>query len=276
MAGRRMLASQRQSMIVDYVRTHGDARVAGLVELLSVSDMTVRRDLDVLASRGLLKKVHGGATLADRPSPEEPGFRAKSLREHREKQAIARVAATMVRPGSAIAVSAGTTTWELARHLVNSPDLTVVTNSVAVAAALNDAPGDRTLVLTGGVRTPSDALVGPLADMVIRSLHFDVLFLGCHGMDARAGLSTPNLAEAQTNRTLIRSAREVVVMADHTKWGTVGLSSFADLSEVNVLITDAGLDVSARAVLQEAVGRVVIAEVDRIDHAPDVSEQVAR
>ena len=102
-------------------------------------------------------------------------------------------------------------------------------------------------MLTGGVRTPSDALVGPVADLTIRSLHFDLLFLGCYGFDADAGLTTPNLAEAETNRALIRVARRVVVLADHTKWGLVSLSSFARLSEVDVLITDDMLPADARA-----------------------------
>ncbi len=116
------------------------------------------------------------------------------------------------------------------------------------------------VVLTGGVRTPSDALVGPVADLTIRSLHFDLLFLGCYGFDAEAGLTTPNLAEAETNRTFIRVARRVVVLADHTKWNLVSLSSFARLNEVDVLITDDMLPADARAQVARPVGEVVYAE----------------
>ena len=116
------------------------------------------------------------------------------------------------------------------------------------------------VVLTGGVRTASDALVGPIADLTIRSLHFDLLFLGCYGFDAQAGLTTPNLAEAETNRTFIRVARRVVVLADHTKWGLVSLSSFADLSEVDVLITDDMLAADARAQVADQVGQVTFAQ----------------
>jgi DeoR/GlpR family transcriptional regulator of sugar metabolism len=116
------------------------------------------------------------------------------------------------------------------------------------------------VVLTGGVRTPSDALVGPIADLTIRSLHFDLLFLGCHGFDIDAGLTTPNLAEAETNRTFIRVARRVVVLADHTKWGLVSLSSFARLDEVDVLITDDMLPADARAQASDQVGEMIYAE----------------
>jgi len=114
-------------------------------------------------------------------------------------------------------------------------------------------------VLTGGVRTPSDSLVGPVADHAIRSLHFDLLFLGVHGLSVDAGLSAPNLAEAETNRQFMRSARRVVVIADHTKWGMVGLSSFAALEEVSVLVTDAGIPFEVRAEIAEHLADVVVA-----------------
>ena len=116
------------------------------------------------------------------------------------------------------------------------------------------------MVLTGGVRTPSDALVGPIADLAIRSLHVDLLFLGCHGIDLEAGLTTPNLAEAETNRAFVHAARRVTVVADHTKWAIVGLSSFAGLDEVDTLITDSELHPEARALLAEKIGQLIIAD----------------
>lgn len=119
--------------------------------------------------------------------------------------------------------------------------------------------GAATVVLTGGVRTPSDALVGAVADRAIRSLHFDLLFLGVHGISVEAGLSTPNLAEAETNHCLMRSARRVVVVADHTKWGTVGLSSFADLGEVDTWVTDRGMGEDVRGEVAEHLPGLVVA-----------------
>jgi DeoR/GlpR family transcriptional regulator of sugar metabolism len=273
--GDHVLAKQRQSMILEHVRRSGGVRVSELTELLSVSDMTVRRDLDVLARHGLIEKVHGGATLASAPSLDEPGFEAKSSRELSEKEAIAQTASRLVRPGTAIAISAGTTTWALARFIMNVRDLTIVTNSIRVADVLQQAPGSPTVILTGGVRTPSDAMVGPVADLAIRSLHFDTLFLGCHGMDPRAGLTTPNLAESETNRCFVRGARQVVVTADHTKWGTVGLSSFASLSEVDVLITDPGLSDHDLATAAEHIDRVIVAGGD-LDDQPGPLATVRR
>ncbi|MFE7778966.1 DeoR/GlpR family DNA-binding transcription regulator [Streptomyces sp. NPDC057445] len=263
-----LLAEQRRALILDEVRRRGGVRVNELTRKLNVSDMTVRRDLDALARQGVVEKVHGGAVPVG-ASTHEPGFEAKSSLELSAKEDIARAAAVMAVPGSAIALSGGTTTHALARHLVDVPDLTVVTNSVRVADVFHTAQragaasGQRnaaaTVVLTGGVRTPSDSLVGPVADQAIRSLHFDVLFLGVHGISAEAGLSTPNLAEAETNRRFVRSARRVVVVADHTKWGTVGLSSFARLEEVDTLVTDAGLPAGAREEIAERLPHLVVA-----------------
>lgn len=261
--GRPILARQRQELILDRLRDDGAVRVHDLTAMLQVSDMTVRRDLDVLAQQGLVEKVHGGATLRDNPTSDEPSFEVKSARELSEKAAIAEAAAALATPGSAIALSAGTTTWSLARHLLPVPDLTIVTNSMRIADLLSsESAGRRTVVLTGGVRTPSDALVGPVAERAIRSLHVDLLFIGCHGMHADAGLTTPNLAESETNRQFIHSAHRVVVVADHTKWGVIGLSSFADLRDVDVLVTDAQLDSAAQAAAQEAVGEVILADDD--------------
>ncbi|MEV5911176.1 DeoR family transcriptional regulator [Streptomyces sp. WAC 01325] len=261
-----LLAEQRRSLILDEVRRRGGVRVNELTRKLGVSDMTVRRDLDALARQGVLEKVHGGAVPVVEASTHEPGFEAKSGLELTAKEDIARAAAELVAPGSAIALSGGTTTFALAHQLVDVPDLTVVTNSVRVADVFHAAQrttgprqGAATVVLTGGVRTPSDSLVGPVADQAIAALHFDVLFLGVHGISVEAGLSTPNLAEAETNRRLVQSARRVVVVADHTKWGVVGLSSFAALEQVDTLVTDAGLESGARSEVSEHLRRLVVA-----------------
>ncbi|MGH3492885.1 MAG: DeoR/GlpR family DNA-binding transcription regulator, partial [Sciscionella sp.] len=131
-----MLARQRQVVILDEVRRTGAVRVSDLVERLGVSDMTVRRDLDVLAGRGLVEKVYGGATSMVGRSTDEPGFEAKSVRALPEKEAIAARAAAIVRPGTAIGLSAGTTTWTLAHLLDDVESLTVVTNSIKVADVL--------------------------------------------------------------------------------------------------------------------------------------------
>jgi len=217
------------AVILEQIRLMGGVRVSELTDVLGVSDMTVRRDLETLASRGMLEKVHGGATAIPQHSTDEPGFEAKSSLEQPEKEGIAGRAAAMVRPGTAIAISAGTTTWALARLLGDVPQLTVVTNSI------------------------------PVAEILYR--------IGRHGMDLRRGFTTPNLMEADTNRALMEAARKVVVVADHTKWGVVGLSSIAALSEADILITDDQLSPEVHDVLAEHVGELIVAPAVRSTEA---------
>ncbi|MFC7486487.1 DeoR/GlpR family DNA-binding transcription regulator [Knoellia sp. CPCC 206453] len=256
-----MLASQRRAAILSMVQDSGAVRVSDLVEQLGVSDMTVRRDIERLDTDGLLERVHGGALALLPRAADEPGFTAKSSLMTAAKHAIAVAAARLVDPGATIGISAGTTTYEFARAIRNIPHLTVVTNSVPVAQLLHDAGGNHVVVLTGGVRTPSDALVGPVAVSALQGLHVDRLFLGAHGIDRNAGLTTPNLVEAETNRALVRASRSVCVLADHSKVGIVGLSTFMALDEVDTLITDPGTPARVRAILEESVDHLVLADV---------------
>jgi DeoR/GlpR family transcriptional regulator of sugar metabolism len=255
-----MLAAQRQSVILEVVRRDGAVRVSDLAEQLSVSDMTIRRDLDFLAENGLVEKVHGGATVIGNNSTYEPGFTAKVEREQPEKEAIAQEAAAMVHPGMAVGLSAGTTTWTLARHLKLIAGITVVTNSIRVANVFHEDPGPhQTVVLTGGVRTPSDALVGPVAAQTLQSMHLDMVFLGVHGIDSRAGFTTPNLMESETDRELVKAGRRFVVLADHTKVGVIGISTITPISEAEVVVTDDGLQPDQEATLREHARALVIA-----------------
>lgn len=257
-----MLASQRQERILATIRTHGAARVADLVVALDVSDMTVRRDIAELARAGLVRRVHGGAVAPDLParSTDEPGFEAKRTWASAEKTAVARAALAEVEPGQSLAVSAGTTTWLLATMIAADPalrPLTVVTNGLRVADTLHGVD-EVEVVLTGGSRTPSDALVGPVADATLRDLRVDRTFLGVHGLDAD-GPTTPNLAEAATDRALLRCAAAGTVLADHTKWGVVGLARICAWDDVDTVVVDDALDADARRHLAAAAGRLVLA-----------------
>jgi len=260
-AGPAMLPAQRQDRILAEIERVGGARITQLADLLGVSEMTVRRDIDALARRSLIKKVYGGATAPARSTSDEPGFEVKSHRELAAKDQIGAVAAALIEPHSTVAVSAGTTTYATAAHLARIPSLTVVTNSVRVADYLH-AYGDRTqtVLLTGGVRTPSDALVGPVAVATISDLHVDALLLGVHGMDTKAGLTTPNLMEADMNRAMIAATSRLIVLADHTKWGVVGLCAMAQLADVSVLVSDGDLSAEARDALGNLVGELILAD----------------
>ena len=254
-----MLARQRQALILDRVRETGAVRVAELARELGVSDMTVRRDLEVLHEHGLLEKVHGGATILSGLASFEPGFTAKSSLQQTEKAAIAAAAAERVEPGMAIGISAGTTTYALAARVAEVPGVTIVTNSIRVADILHrSGRRDQTVILTGGTRTPSEALVGSFAVSQLRSIHLDQVYMGVHGMDAKAGFTCPNLLEAETDRALIDAGRRLIVLADHTKWGVIGIASIGTLDQADILISDKSLAPEARSLLADVVGELVL------------------
>lgn len=262
------LGRQRRNEILSLVNEHGAVRSAELTTRFGVSDMTIRRDIAALAEANLVIRVHGGATRSDRfsASAQEPGFSAKSRQRLGQKQLIAARAAERIRPGSAIGITAGTTTYRLMTHLGSIADLTVVTNSLAIAGAVRSTSLPSThVIITGGSPTPSNAIVGPMAERCLANLHLDQLFMGIHGMSAEAGFTTPNLAEAQTNLAFTAAARDVVVLADSTKWGIVGLGTIAPLTRADVLITDDELSDEARLALDEAVGVLDVVEAGEID-----------
>lgn len=261
-----MLAVERQGQILNLLRQRHSARVGELAAELAVSEVTIRRDLDALARDNHIEKVHGGATLPRRSGTEEPGFAAKQRLHLTEKTAIAREATEFIQPGFAIGLGAGTTTWALAHLVRDIPGITAVTNSPAIAEVLASPEGNlrsESVILTGGIRTPSDALVGPLAVRALREFNLDAVFLGAHGVQPDAGFTTPNLLESETNRAFIAAARQIVMLFDHTKWGTPGMSRFADLTVATAIITDSALPQSAQRTLAESLkktgGRLVIA-----------------
>jgi DeoR/GlpR family transcriptional regulator of sugar metabolism len=265
-----VLARQRQERILDHVRRTGGIRVGEIVDMLGVSEMTVRRDIAALADRGLVARVHGGATLAGAPhSSHEPSFTTKSTAQHAEKAAIAAVAAGLVGQGASVALSGGSTTLEVARALRDVRDLTVVTNSLPVVTELHDpARRDRTLVVTGGTPTPSDALVGPVTTAALRDLHVDLLVLGVHGFGPRTGCTSPNMVEAAADQALVAAAGQTVVVADSTKYGLVGLMTILRLEDVDVFVTDDGLDADERDAVGSVVGRLLLAAVGDRAGAP--------
>lgn len=274
------LASERRLAILERLEGAGSVRVADLRESFGVSEMTIRRDIEALAHEGLARRVHGGALAIHRhwQNPpvdwgaagvvsEEPPFATKARLQTRQKIAIAQVAASRVHAGDVIGFTGGTTPYEVARALAadpaRRPGLSVVTNSLPTAEAMAPfADGVSTVVLTGGVRTPSDALVGPVAARALAGLHIDRLFVGAQGIDAIAGLTGPSFAEAETNRALMEAARRVCLVFDSTKWGVRALCSFASWVDIDEAISDDGLPPAARRMLTDAGVDLAIAVVE--------------
>ena len=255
-----VLRERRQQEILEELERAGSVSVAALSRSLGVSDMTVRRDLEELSARDLLRKVHGGAVPIPKTAAE-PHFVQKQKLNRAQKRAIARAALVFANDGDTVAFSAGTTTWQIAETLKRDRgSLTFITNSTNIALTLQEN-GWEQIVLSGGMfRTPSDELVGPFVDRTLRTLNADELFLGVQGIHPEAGLTTPNVAEAETNSRLIEASQSVVVVADHTKLGVVSLAKIAPLSRVDVLVTDERADAEVLREIELAGVRVVVAQ----------------
>lgn len=258
-ADKKFLTHERRELIAVLVNDQGTTRVRDLTERFDVSGMTIRRDIDALATANRVRRVHGGAARIEgkQRSVDEPGFQIKLRLQQQEKSNIAAAAVRRISSGSAIGITAGTTTFQLVEHLGAIANLTVVTNSIPIASSLaSSGPNSTQVVITGGSPTPSNAIVGPLADRSLAGLHLDVLFMGVHGMGETTGFTTPNLAEAQTNQAFIRAARQTIVLADSSKWGITGLGTIAQLAEADILITDDLLGDDAAAVLRREIAEV--------------------
>jgi len=228
---------ERKAKIVEYVQQHSRASVQELTKLFQVSVSTVRRDLQELEDGKLLKRTHGGAVCMDNVN-YEPTFTEKEDRLRKEKESIAKKAAEFISEGDTLVIDSGTTTRYLAKELSRFSDLKVVTNSLSLAQELQNAPGVDVTLVGGQLRQNTQSLVGPLAEQTLEMLRVDKAFVATNGLDLAAGLTTPNTAEAAIKRKMIEIAKQVYLVADHTKAGKVSFAKFADLNQLDACIMD--------------------------------------
>ena len=252
-----MYQEERQAVILDRARARGRVDVAELAADFDVTPETVRRDLSALERHGLLRRVHGGAIPVERLG-FEPGLQTRDATMADEKDRIARAALSELPAEGAILLDAGTTTARLAEMLPSDRELTVVTNALPIAMALSGRPNLNVLTVGGRIRGRTLAMVDQWASRVLSETYVDVAFLGANGVSVQRGLTTPDVAEAATKRAMMRAARRVVVLADHSKVGNDCFARFGELDEVETLICDDGLDLGLAADLQAAGPRVVL------------------
>jgi DeoR family transcriptional regulator, fructose operon transcriptional repressor len=236
-----MYAEERQQEILQQARTEGRVDVTELAEKFAMTAETIRRDLTTLERAGMLRRVHGGAIPVERIG-FEPALAARDAVLTAEKERIAKVALAEVPAEGAIILDAGTTTARLAQALPVDRELTVVVNSPAIAAILGVRANLNVLMLGGRVRGRTLATVDDWALRPLADLYVDVAFLGTNGCSVERGLTTPDPAEAAVKRAMIAAARRAVLLADHTKIGNDYLARFGSLADLDLLITDAGLN----------------------------------
>ena len=231
-----MFSDERKMKILDLLNDSLSITVSDLAHSFDVSESTIRRDLQDLEVQGYLKRTHGGAVALEVAS-FEPTFQEKAVYFPEEKSGIAQAAISLIRPGDTLLLDSGTTTLQIARQLPDN-DITVITNSLSIARELSSLKHIHLLVLGGEFRTNTEALVGPLTELILAQLNVDKLFLGANGIDNVRGITTPNAVEAATKQAMITSAREVILVADRSKLDKVNLYKICDLSAIDAFITD--------------------------------------
>lgn len=255
-----LLAEQRQKQLLAYVAHHRSAQVSELSSVFGVSMSTVRRDLQEMEERELVRRVHGGVLLAsDRPPVQEPKIVQRSHANAEQKRRIGQAAAALVRDTSVIIITGGTTTEAMIPYLAEKAGLTVLTNALNIAQALIPYESIDVIVLGGWLRHVESTLLGHLTTQALQDVRADQIFYGIFGIDAETGLTGTFIREVQTDRALIAAARDLIVLADHSKFGRNGPARVLPIDAASRLITDRDApdaEVQALAARGVAVTRV--------------------
>ena len=253
-----MYAAERQQAMTQLVRERGRISVVELAQQYDVTTETVRRDLSVLEDRNLVRRVHGGAVPADALTLIEAGLPDRDVSRIEQKQRIASAALDLLpRADSTVILDAGSTTVRLSRLLPPNLRMTVVTHAVPIAAQLAGSPQIELHLLPGRVRRHTHAAGGPETVEALDSIRADLAFVGTNGLTVEHGLSTPDRTEAAVKRAIIGRARRVVVLADSSKVGVERTIKFAELSEIDTLVTDKEIATSDRRSIERAGVEVI-------------------
>jgi len=253
---------ERREQILQELMQKPFASVSDLAQTFQCSQMTIRRDLERLESEGMIERSHGGATASRRITLEfSMGEKADVRRE--EKRAIARSAAALVKPDERIIIDTGTTTLALARELRYRGHITVVTTSLAVVSSLLSADGIECMLLGGVVRDSTPDLYGPLLEDNLSHVHPDWAFIGCDGISVKGGLTTSDVRIARATSLMISGASKVVLLTDSTKAGKDSFMKFADLDDLDILITDTGMPEPMLEAVRNAGVDTILVEPDK-------------
>jgi DeoR family transcriptional regulator, fructose operon transcriptional repressor len=248
-----MYAEERQQAMAELVAERGRLSVAALAERFRVTTETVRRDLSALEARGLVRRVHGGAVPRSALTAFEPGLVERDRVNRDQKEGIARAALDLLPPsGSTVLLDAGSTLDCLVAALPSDHRLVAYTHAVPLASRLAGHPHIELHLLPGRVRRTTQAAVGADTVAALAEVRAHTAFLSTNGVTVEHGMSTPDGEEAATKRAMVASARVVVVLADASKVGLEAAVRFADLTDVDVLVTDATIDNEHRRNLADA------------------------
>lgn len=253
-----MFTYERQHRILKILESNPSVRVSDLSAELGVSEATVRRDLDKLHDVGQIQRIHGGAILVSHATPEAPVLQ-RSAENLEEKRRIGKLAASLVKGGETVFIGSGSTTQEVARSLQGRQNVTVITNALTVINMLSHEEGI-SLVATGGFLRASElSFVGYLAEQALRELRPQKVIMGIRAVNLDEGLTNDYLPEVSTDRVIIQSAPEVILVADHTKFGQVSTALVAPITSIHTLVTDTGIDSKSLETLRPVIGNILLA-----------------
>jgi DeoR family transcriptional regulator, fructose operon transcriptional repressor len=253
-----MLIAERQGRLKEVLARRGMCGLEALAAELGVSQSTVRRDLDGLEEQGLVRRTHGGVIWTGDKAGRPYAFDQRMAHELEAKRRIARAARTLVQPGQTVLIDGGTTTFYLAQEL-QGQSLQLVTNSLPIADLfINDDKVE--LLLTGGLLYPRyGVLLGPMAETVLSTIHTQTMFLSVAGVHDGT-LYNQNLLLVQAERRMMEQAQQVVLLADSSKFGQQALAQLCGIGDIDIVVSDAGLDAAQQEQVRQAGCRLILAE----------------
>jgi len=249
---------ERQEIIFRKIKEQKRIRLEEISKTFGISTATARRDLDVLAEQGKVQRVHGGAILT-RKAPPEMAVNQRQLEQADEKVRIGLAAAQMINDGDTVFISSGTTALEVARHLVDRSRLTIITNSLPVLNLFNTYQNISVISLGGNFRHTEASYIGHLTARSLEEVRADKVIFGIRAISLEEGLTNDYLGETTTDRTILKIGREIIIVADHTKFDRVSTAFVAPLTAIHTVITDDKTPVEFLDGLRSRNIRVVVA-----------------
>ena len=263
MEGNVVSSKGRRSSILQILRENSNVSVSELSKRFGVSEVTIRKDLNLLKERNLLVRTRGGAITSDSGKAEdEMSIRFKKLAHYREKRAIGRAAAELIEDGDTIIIDSGTTALQVACNLHKFKNLTVLTNALNVAQEVLSYKRFNVILLGGYIRNSSESVVGALAESNLKMFYCDKVFLGVDSFNLENGISTPSIEEANINQIMIQRSRKVIAVFDSSKVNKRALAYIADLDQIDAVVTDDGVDKSMRSQLKAKNIKVITVKPD--------------
>ncbi|MDC6366804.1 MULTISPECIES: transcriptional repressor AgaR [Flavobacteriaceae] len=253
------LTVERRKKILNQLEKNGQVFVHELSEQFNVSEVTIRNDLELFESKKLLIRSRGGAILVENTVGADYHLSDKDKMHYTEKMKIGKEAATLISNGETIILDSGTTTMEIAKNIAAENTLNVITNAFNIADQLIKNPNISIIVPGGIMRKNSHSLVGPLAEKSIRNFYVDKLFLGVDGFDCKEGAFTPNIEEAHLNKIMIDISKEVILVADSSKFKRRSLAFICPPSKIDMVITDSGISEEDKNALADQNIKVITA-----------------